>query len=147
MSRIKLISPLGSLLIIAGLLVPSSMLVESIRTVPPNLETQLILGGTIFKVGLVLWGLFLFIAGPLWKSKLRADTFVPSHGKTFGAVILGIVLFTAFVMRLYNLDVGVWFDEIATYVSYMSLPFGEILQPMIIRIIIFSILSLLVSRS
>jgi mannosyltransferase len=127
MSRIKLISPLGSLLIIAGLLVPSSMLVESIRTVPPNLETQLVLGGTMFRIGLVLWGLFLFIAGPLWKSKLRADTFVPSHGKTFGAVILGIVLFAAFVMRLYNLDVGIWFDEIATYVSYMSLPFGEIL--------------------
>jgi len=127
MSRIKLISPLGSLLIIAGLLVPSSMLVESIRTVPPNLETQLVLGGTMFRIGLVLWGLFLFIAGPLWKSKLRADPFVHLHGKTFGAVILGIVLFTAFVMRLYNLDVGIWFDEIATYVSYMSLPFGEIL--------------------
>src|SRR4030095_4531699 len=99
MSRIKLISPLGSLLIIAGVLVPSSMLVESIRTIPPNLETQLIFGGTIFKVGLVIWGLFLVIAGPLWKSKLRTDPFVPSHGKTFGAVILAIVLVTAFLIR------------------------------------------------
>src|SRR5262245_65420008 len=101
MSRIKLISPLGSLLIIAGLLVPSSMLVESIRTVPPNLETQLILGGTIFKVGLVLWGLFLFIAGSLWKSKLRADTFYPSLGQTLGVVFLRFVLFHTLVMRYF----------------------------------------------
>jgi mannosyltransferase len=127
MSRITLISPLGVLLIMSGVLVPPSTLVESIRTIPPNLKDQLILGGTIFKVGLVISGLFLLVSGLLWRSQLRTDTPAPAHRGTFAVAILAIVLVTAFLMRLYNLDVGIWFDEIVTYVSYMDRSFGEIL--------------------
>lgn len=127
MSRITLISPLGVLLIMSGVLVSSSTLIESIRTIPPNLKDQLILGGTIFKVGLVISGLFLLVSGPLWRSQLRTDTPAPAHSGTFAAAILAIVLATAFLVRLYNLDIGIWFDEIVTYISYMDRSFGEIL--------------------
>lgn len=127
MSRITLIWSLGVLLIMLGVFVPSSTLVESIRTIPSNLRDQLILGGTIFKVGLVISGLFLLVSGPLWRSQLRRDTLAPAPRGAFAAVILAIVLVTAFLMRLYNLDVGIWFDEIVAYVSYMDRSFGEIL--------------------
>jgi mannosyltransferase len=127
MSRITLISSLGVLLIMVGVLVPSSMLVESIRTIPANLRDQLILGGTIFKAGLVILGLFLLVSGLLWRSKLRTETSAPAYPRVFTAAILAIGLVTAFLMRLYDLDVGIWFDEIVTYVSYMDRSFGEIL--------------------
>lgn len=127
MNRITLLWPLGVLLIIAGVFVPSSTLIESLRTIPPNLRDQLILGGTIFKVGLVISGLFLIVSGPLWRSELPTASLSPAGSGTFAAATLTIILTAAFVMRLYNLDVGIWFDEIVTYVSYMNRSVGEIL--------------------
>ena len=40
--------------------------------------------------------------------------------------ILGI-LACAFALRLYKLDLGLWYDEVLTYVGYARMPFGEIL--------------------
>jgi 4-amino-4-deoxy-L-arabinose transferase-like glycosyltransferase len=45
---------------------------------------------------------------------------------TVSPYILAAILGVAFVFRLYKLDVGLWLDEILTYVKYVNKPFGQI---------------------
>jgi mannosyltransferase len=119
----------GALLILTGILVPSSTLIAFLRTIPETIREQLILGATLFKVGLVLNGLFIIILG--WvstpKSGKQNEERSSDRYSTFPSFILVGILLTAFILRLYNLNVGIWFDEIITYISYVNRPFGEIL--------------------
>jgi len=113
-------------LIICGLFVPSRIWIESIRTVPADLRNQLEWGGTIFRFGLILSGLFVFASR--WLCRLRPAVADQESDHDSGiSVTLTIILITALLVRLHKLDVGIWFDEIVTYVSYMHLSFGEIL--------------------
>lgn len=127
MSRVALIYPLGALLVLCGLIVPSTALVEAIRTVPPNLRNQLILGGTFFKIGLVLSGLFLLGSKPLWQLQPQTDAKATTGGGTTSLVTLAMILVAALLIRLHDLGIGIWFDEIVTHVSYMHMTLGEIL--------------------
>lgn len=124
----KLPLAIGALLMITGVVIPASTLIGLLRTTPEALRDQLILGATLFKAGLVLDGLFVVILGSMITRKLGKQNekgFADRY--TILPTFLVGILITAFLLRLYNLNFGIWFDEIVTYVSYMDRPFGEIL--------------------
>jgi mannosyltransferase len=132
--RIKVIAAtlgyaIGIMLILSGVVIPASTLIESLRTIPETLREQLILGATLFKVGLVLDGLFVMTLWWLITRKVvkQNSRGVSDRRSTSTISILIGILLTAFLLRLYNLNFGIWFDEIVTYVSYMDRSFGEIL--------------------
>jgi mannosyltransferase len=124
----KLPLVIGALLMIAGVVIPASTLIELLRTTPGAIREQLILGATLFKAGLVLDGLFIVILGWMMTRQLGKQHEKDSSDRypILPTFLVGILI-TAFLLRLYNLNFGIWFDEIVTYVSYMDRPFGEIL--------------------
>ncbi|MGH7766310.1 MAG: glycosyltransferase family 39 protein [Candidatus Binatia bacterium] len=123
----KLPLALGAVLIFAGLVVSPSALIGFLRTTPESLREPLILGATLFKVGLVLDGIFILALawGTGWRLRPREEKF--SSDPRTASFFLAAILLAAFLLRLYNLDSGIWFDEIITYVLYANRPFGEIL--------------------
>ena len=121
----------GSLLVLAGLLVPSSLLLGLLRATPaqPDFLKQLLPGIVLFKGGLVILGLAIALTGrtALWTpnrlKQERSDQPVPM----FDAVVLGAILLVSAALTLYRLDDGLWFDEIVTYANYVRKPIGEII--------------------
>jgi hypothetical protein len=126
---LKLWCLIGAVLTVTGFVVPASTLVDLLRTTPESLRQHLILGATLFKIGLVLNGLFIIAAASIIGSSWRSQDAEKVNGthQTLPSVILASILLTALIMRFYNLGQGIWFDEIVTYVLYMERPLGEIL--------------------
>lgn len=120
---------IGALLILTGLLVPSSTLIESLSNTAIDLLEELLLGATLFKFGLVILGLVVIAIGQsfIWKSDIREKPFYLSLGD-FSTAVLAAVIVAASALRLYKLDAGLWLDEILTYVNYAKMPFGEIIS-------------------
>lgn len=122
---------LGALLVAAGIFVTQTALIRFLRPSAAELEEQLILGATLFKVSLVTLG-FLLLAlsrfpvrhADYFASKERAPEPVPRRE----VVCLAAILFGAALVRLYSLGDGLWHDEILTYVNYATLPMAEIVS-------------------
>jgi hypothetical protein len=125
----KLFLAIGAVLVILGLVLPSSAVIAFLRSTPGALREQLILGGALFKTGLVLQGLLIMILGRTinWKMAEQTEERFSNGSRGLRCSILVGILLTALLLRLYKLDAGIWFDEIVTYVSYMGRSFGEIL--------------------
>lgn len=125
----KLPLTIGAVLIFTGIVLPSSTLIAFLRTGPEALHEQLILGGILFKAGLVLDGLFVVVLGWIATCNLgnqNEKRVSDRHDIASTSMLVGI-LFTALLLRLYNLNFGMWFDEILTYVYYMDRSLGEII--------------------
>jgi 4-amino-4-deoxy-L-arabinose transferase-like glycosyltransferase len=136
----KLTFAIGALLILAGIFVSSPTLVEFLRATPAHAELlkQLLLGATLFRIGLVILGLLVIILGrmPLWNQSRMSNqdrrpgtedrSSVFGRPSSFGWLV--VILLAAFALRLYGLNSGLWHDEILTYVKYARLPFGEIIS-------------------
>jgi mannosyltransferase len=120
---------LGALLVLGGIFVPSSTLIESIRTVPEHLAEQLVKGATLFKIGMVIVGVLIMKLGrtALAKSETQAEPFPTEPAGKWELRGLLFILAVASALRLYGLNVGLWHDEIFTYVKFASMPVGEIL--------------------
>ena len=129
MSSSNLSAALGGLLILAGALVPSNVLVEAVRATPPgaDLLRQLLLGAALFRVGLVILGVAIIALWrfPVVAAQPVAETSAPGLDAWSG-IALGLLLVSALGLRLYALDSGMWTDELLTYVQYMSWSPGEI---------------------
>ncbi len=121
---------IGTLLVLAGVFVPSSAIIDSLRTTPGGLREQLLLGASLFKAGLVLLGLITMALGnmSIWKSDMKGKESDAKPPKKSTLAILAAILLAASVLRLYGLDSGLWLDEILTYVNYVKMPFGEIVS-------------------
>src|SRR3974377_1772265 len=121
---------LGALLILTGILFPSSKLIAVLRTTPVGLLEQLLLGATLFKVGLVLLGLSVIGLARIsrWISSSQREKPLFDPRRRFILAILVIIVLAASALRLYRLDAGLWLDEILTYVTYAEMPFGEIIS-------------------
>ncbi len=94
-----------------------------------NLYRDLLLGAKFFKGCLVILGLYIIVDISVVK-RLNYDSNtegVKATGDGYALIALGFILFAAFLLRLYKLDVGPWFDEIATYVNYSNMPFGKLI--------------------
>lgn len=132
---IKVTSPFGLSLVIAvplllaGVLVPSSSLIESLRPMPPGGRESLLLGAALFKIGLIAIGLSVAALGrlPIWQSALATDR-QAAGARRSTPIALGLILIAAAALRFYRLDSGLWHDEILTYVSYVRLPFGQMIS-------------------
>ncbi len=122
-------------LILAGLLVPSNGLVELLHSTPvenidPDLLARLLQGMQLFKAGLVLLGIAIILLARLAPhiSRVSVSTLpVTAAGIRSMAPII-LVLATATVLRLIDLDEGLWIDELMTYVNYASAPFGQLVS-------------------
>ena len=129
MNHYKLISVIGILPILIGLLVPSSTLINFLRGTPPiNLQDKLLLGAMLFKISLIILGLYVTIISmfPVWKTIGYREKLFPDNRSKSVPVILSLILFVSFALRIYNLNSGLWYDEILTYVNYANRSFGEI---------------------
>src|SRR3954447_13233864 len=121
----------GVLLILSGILVPGESWIGLFRSMPPSpMREQLLLGSILFRVAWTMLGIALFVLPylPFWQRSVRPRETAPPEPQSAAAVacILGL-LGCALALRLYKLDVGLWYDEVLTYVGYARMPFGEIL--------------------
>jgi len=125
----------GTLLLLAGLLVPSDSLVTllqsaSLDSIEPDLLTRLLLGARLFKAGLVMLGIAVVLLArlPAWRAgALRTTPPVAKTGIVSTALVM-LVLVVATVLRLIDLDDGLWIDELVTYASYAGAPFGQLVS-------------------
>jgi len=115
----------GGILVLIGLLLPSQTFVHAVRAVPPEaLQQDLLQGALLFKLGLMLLGCASLVLGKIWATPGLASQRAPRVRWTWA--VLGGILLASFVLRLYKLNVGLWHDEVITYVNYVSMPLGEI---------------------
>ncbi len=138
MSNTKLSILIGSILILTGVFVPSSALIESLRPIPLDLREELVLGALLFKIGLCIFGVFVMTLGriSIWTPEIysikpnpRLDSFIQTTRQNkINLTILTVILFLGFALRLYALNSGLWYDEILTYIKYATKPFGEIVS-------------------
>ncbi len=130
MTKSKFNYTVGTVLILVGIAVPSLTLIKVLRGEPPiDIRQQLIVGATIFKIGLIIFGGFFLARGrfSFFKLEKRSIEPLPDSNRKVTIVILATILFTAAVLRLYGLSFGLWFDEIMTYVKYAGMPYGKII--------------------
>ncbi len=130
LSRSKLSSAIGALLIVTGVLVPPSTLIGFLQATPVGLPEQLSLGVILFKSNLVILGLLFLAYGrmPLWDSQVQSKGFLSDPHRPFILATLAVVLLAACALRLYGLGSGLWYDEIYSYVHYVKQPIGEIVS-------------------
>ena len=85
------------------------------------------LGSVLFRLGLAVLGLYFVLIGqlPIWQSVARPLATSHRPHPWSGATLIAILV-VALGLRLYHLDVGLWYDEINAYVLYMGLSLGEI---------------------
>jgi mannosyltransferase len=114
----------GSLVILAGLLVPSPAWLTLLRGQSGLFSHELLQGALLFRAGLcVLGAAAILLARRKWVGSSVTDGSWRPSG--YGVALL-VLLFGSFLIRLYQLDSGLWLDEILTYVQYSGLPYGEI---------------------
>jgi hypothetical protein len=130
MQRSKVNLTVGTILIGVATFVSSASLVKMLRaSPPPELLEQLIAGATLFRISLVVLGIFVIALAPMFKKQPRSNYKANTdNSRTKNNVaLLALILLTSFVLRIYQLSNGLWLDEILTYVNYAHLPFGEII--------------------
>jgi hypothetical protein len=122
---------IGCLFILAGIFIPSSSFIQTLRPIypSPDLSTQLVLGATFFRVCLIIFGALIIALGkmPLRYSTIKSEGDDPDQNRKFSWLVLSALLLVALTLRLHQLGNGLWLDEILTYLNYASLPFGEII--------------------
>jgi mannosyltransferase len=121
---------MGVALTLAGIFVPSSVLIESLRTVPPRLSDQLLTGATLVRIGVAALGLLAVVLSRLsiWQLAPVRERVGAKREDITNIAILVIILITASALRLYDLNAGLWHDEILTYVKFARMPVGEIIS-------------------
>jgi mannosyltransferase len=119
---------LALLLICLGIFAKSSWIIALLRTPASDTQAELLIGASLFRVGLVILGILLIVLrrSSIWKSHDVNDEKQPQIPGN-AIVILTIILAAASGLRLYGLNEGLWFDEIFTYLKYVRLPLGEII--------------------
>ncbi|WP_138935629.1 glycosyltransferase family 39 protein [Roseovarius arcticus] len=119
----------GLVLILLGVLASSEQLIWILQGIEAPDDRPLVLGTLLFKGGLVGIGTYVLLLAFMPRyTPPRADgpeLAVASPAQT--AIFAGLIL-VSIAMRLYRLDVGIWYDEMLTYVRYMPLSVGQIIS-------------------
>ncbi len=122
MSSRTLFSAAGALLLIAALSVSSLQIIEFLRTLPPDpvFLGQLLVGATLFRIGIAVLGLIVIYLG-----RSAVERQVHQDDQKPDLKWIWLLLLIALALRAYELDAGLWHDEILTYVRYVHVPAGE----------------------
>lgn len=120
----------GAVLVVVGVFLPSATLVALLRSNPADFQDQLLLGGALFKIGLVILGLAVIALERFAVPEIsqRSASIRRETNRTVAIAILAAILVVATALRIYRLDAGLWLDEILTYSNYAQLPFGELVS-------------------
>ncbi|HTG84625.1 MAG TPA: glycosyltransferase family 39 protein, partial [Gemmatimonadales bacterium] len=115
------------LLLVVAVLLPPHWTAAALAGSSPHLASVQI-GVWIFKATLALHAVILALASrlPLGTDGPSAESLpaIPSSGSR---MVLAGLLIIGLALRLHDLGVGLWFDEIQTMVDYVRLPLGQIL--------------------
>ena len=111
-------------LMATGFFVTTGHLLQFIRSSEPiadGLWDQLLLGATIFRLCLIVLGLLLIAIPllPIWRAS--PNSVKENSGQERPQIILFAIIFgVALLLRVYDLNAGLWHDEISTYVDYVK---------------------------
>jgi 4-amino-4-deoxy-L-arabinose transferase-like glycosyltransferase len=116
----------GAVLAAAGALIPSASMVHVLRPEPGDLLEPLLAGAGLFRAGLAVLGIYLAGAAflPWWRLPVRAAEPAPVSRNQW--ILFALLMAAAVGLRLHDLGVGLWYDEIVTYVKFAPLSWGEI---------------------
>lgn len=122
---------ISAVLVLAGLALPGDLILGLLRQPPAGGFTpELQRGAVLFKVSLVVLGVYLFLIKRLLvrgKRYFSGSGHPPSGPVGAGdAAAVAVLLAVALALRLHGIGEGLWYDEILTYVDLAGLPFGEI---------------------
>lgn len=124
----------GALLALAGILLPADATIEFLRHTPVaqldnDLHKQLQLGVLLLRTCLVLLGAATAIITRI-AARVPANTTVPATLRAGDIAPMPILIIAAIAtaVRFYQLDSGLWVDEILTYVNYANQPFGVLVS-------------------
>ena len=120
------VTAVAAVIFLVGLLLPSAVFAAVFRPGAASITPELSLGITLFRLGLVLQGLMILgLAGlPVWQMEKPSQQ---SSSSRWGLALLGLLV-VSLLMRLYQLNAGLWFDELLTYMNYARLPLGELVS-------------------
>ena len=129
MRKYKLHILFGLLIILIGLIISSSFLIDFLRISPEGTPEDLLLGARLFKIGLVVIGgsIVFFGSMPIWRLGSVSCKKLNKTDKKFNLFFLIIIICAASALRIYGLNDGLWLDEILTQINYTKASFGEIL--------------------
>src|SRR5215813_7568292 len=115
------------LLLVVAVLLPPHWTATALAGSSPHLASVQI-GVWIFKATLALHAGILALASrfPLGTDGAEAES-APGISSSTTRMILAGLLVAGLALRLHDLGVGLWFDEIQTMVDYVRLPLGQIL--------------------
>lgn len=120
---------IATLLIVAGLLLPAVWWIRILQGADAPDNPQLVQGAQLFRAGLVVLGGYILALGFASKTPEpdgpKPETAAARPIET--AVFSGLILCATF-LRFYNLNTGIWFDEMLTSVNYMPLTVGQIVS-------------------
>lgn len=127
----------GLLLVLLALLLPTGRLVVALAGPEPERLGQLTTGALLFKAGLLLHGLLLIGIG--WAGRARdaqaprAISFrMPRRADDAGrrretTLVLISLLGIGALLRIINLNSGLWYDEVNTLLDFVRLPVRRII--------------------
>lgn len=119
---------IGALFFLAGALLPSSALAEFLSAPPAGITFQLMLGATIFRISLAILGIALVIASlPIWAQRAPSVKPAADPRHKWILLLLALILIVATALRLYQLNSGLWLDEILTDVLFAKAPLRSII--------------------
>ena len=129
MNRVYSQVAFGLAFVLLGAVLSSDQLIRFLQGTSAPGDPQLVLGAVLFRAILVVIGAYIVVL-----------TFVPHHrppreearalapaSQMQTAILAGLIL-CATGLRFYNLDVGIWYDEMLTHVRYMQLTVGQIVS-------------------
>ena len=119
----------GVALLVLALIVPSAGLIHALRAGALPDDPKLLAGAAALRVALGVLGGYLIVGARMqwWRKVEPAAIVTPAPEWRWTRPVLGLLLISAAVLRLYGLNRGLWVDEVTTLVNYARPPFGEIL--------------------
>jgi len=111
-----------------GIFVSSQALLDFLRPDEVTHSEELLLGTGLFKGSLILLGLLVLALSrlPIWDTSDAEDVGRQKPPSKRVSVSLAVILVISFFLRIYQLNAGLWLDEILTYINYARLPMGEL---------------------
>lgn len=121
---------IGLLLLFIGFLWSSAGIMAFLQPANSYPAQALLAGASLFRLGCVMAGVLVIWLGglPIWNQPpaQAARPAEPNARLINGALLVLLIL--SFLLRLYQLNVGLWIDEILTYMNYARLPMGEVIS-------------------